>query len=250
VVGVTVEAEWSTAGDDRVCGECQGLEGIEYTLDQIEGMIPVHPSCRCVALPVVRDRAPMRTVIQDGVEKAAEEVVSALPQAVSTASKGKAVAKTIKIPKVPKIPKAPTPVKVDMVTKAIAKDIDDRVKDVAAQCHEMVSTAAESIAKDKPWWANNTEVIQWDETKWKQVAKELANAPKFKNKALNELVEDISDFSVNGHSFMRVKEVYVDPYLSRMKVPLANIQEFDAYLHDVFTKTGIKTRSLIGKEKP
>jgi len=52
-VGVTVRAEWSTAGDDRVCDECAGMEGNEYTLDEIQSMIPVHPNCRCLALPVV-----------------------------------------------------------------------------------------------------------------------------------------------------------------------------------------------------
>lgn len=52
-VGVTVKAEWSTAGDDRVCDECAGMEGNEYTLNEIQSMIPVHPNCRCLALPIV-----------------------------------------------------------------------------------------------------------------------------------------------------------------------------------------------------
>ncbi len=49
--GVEVQAEWRTAGDDRVCEQCAGMEGNTYTLDQIEKMIPVHPQCRCLALP-------------------------------------------------------------------------------------------------------------------------------------------------------------------------------------------------------
>ena len=51
VAGVTVQAEWSTAGDGRVCLECSGLEGKTYTLDEIQSMIPRHPNCRCMALP-------------------------------------------------------------------------------------------------------------------------------------------------------------------------------------------------------
>ena len=51
VEGVNVQAEWRTAGDNRVCDRCQSLEGNVYTLDEVEGMIPVHPSCRCLALP-------------------------------------------------------------------------------------------------------------------------------------------------------------------------------------------------------
>ena len=51
VYNVIVKAEWSTAGDDRVCEKCNELEGRVFTLDEIEPMIPLHPQCRCIALP-------------------------------------------------------------------------------------------------------------------------------------------------------------------------------------------------------
>ena len=51
VVGVKIKAEWKTAGFN-VCPECLALEGRIFSLDQIESMIPLHPNCRCVALPV------------------------------------------------------------------------------------------------------------------------------------------------------------------------------------------------------
>ena len=51
VEGVKVKAEWVTAGDDRVCDRCNALEREVFTLDRIEGMIPLHPQCRCIALP-------------------------------------------------------------------------------------------------------------------------------------------------------------------------------------------------------
>ena len=53
VEGVVVQAEFSTAGDQRVCPECEALEGKRYTVTEIENVIPVHPNCRCVALPIV-----------------------------------------------------------------------------------------------------------------------------------------------------------------------------------------------------
>lgn len=54
VEGVDVMAELLTAGDDQVCPECEALAADgPYDLDEIERMIPVHPNCRCVALPVV-----------------------------------------------------------------------------------------------------------------------------------------------------------------------------------------------------
>lgn len=52
VEGVKVKAEWSTARDSRVCPICAPLEGQEYDLETIRPMIPRHPNCRCVALPL------------------------------------------------------------------------------------------------------------------------------------------------------------------------------------------------------
>lgn len=48
-----LKAEWSTAGDDRVCPQCAPLEGKVYTLKQAAGLIPAHPQCRCSWLPHV-----------------------------------------------------------------------------------------------------------------------------------------------------------------------------------------------------
>ena len=55
VEGVFVMAEWMTAGDARVCDKCNSLQGQIFTLDEIEGMIPAHPNCRCIALPYLEE---------------------------------------------------------------------------------------------------------------------------------------------------------------------------------------------------
>lgn len=57
---VIVYAEWSTAGDNRVCPQCADLNGSVFTLDQIEKLIPLHPNCRCIALPY---KATERTIL-------------------------------------------------------------------------------------------------------------------------------------------------------------------------------------------
>jgi hypothetical protein len=59
VEGVVVKAEWVTAGFN-VCPECLKLEkggdnGV-YSLNEIEGMIPAHPNCRCMALPTMPEK--------------------------------------------------------------------------------------------------------------------------------------------------------------------------------------------------
>lgn len=65
IVGVKVQAEFTTAGDGRVCEKCSSLQGKIYTLEEAEGLIPVHAQCRCIMLPTLPDddeaQEPIRT---------------------------------------------------------------------------------------------------------------------------------------------------------------------------------------------
>jgi SPP1 gp7 family putative phage head morphogenesis protein len=51
IAQVTVKAELVTAGDNRVCNQCADLERSVFTLEEAQGMIPVHASCRCAWIP-------------------------------------------------------------------------------------------------------------------------------------------------------------------------------------------------------
>jgi len=51
IQGVGVMAEWSTAGDDRVCDVCGDLEGHIMTIEEARGLLPQHPNCRCAWIP-------------------------------------------------------------------------------------------------------------------------------------------------------------------------------------------------------
>lgn len=53
--GVKIKAEWTTAQDGRVCEECASREGRTYTLEEASGMIPLHPQCRCVFIPLDKE---------------------------------------------------------------------------------------------------------------------------------------------------------------------------------------------------
>lgn len=55
-VGVTVQAEWITAQDQRVCAECAALEGRIFSIDEARGLLPLHPQCRCAFVPVPPDQ--------------------------------------------------------------------------------------------------------------------------------------------------------------------------------------------------
>ena len=51
VEGVTVKAEWITAGDNRVCNQCADLEGSVFTIEEATNKIPLHAQCRCAWIP-------------------------------------------------------------------------------------------------------------------------------------------------------------------------------------------------------
>jgi len=68
VAGVRVQAEFATAGDGRVCPKCASLQGKIYTLDEIENLIPVHPQCRCIALPTMPEGTKVdNTPLEEGI---------------------------------------------------------------------------------------------------------------------------------------------------------------------------------------
>lgn len=52
--------ELETAGDDRVCDLCLGLEGNPISISEARGIIPVHPLCRCTWLPIIDEPASVR----------------------------------------------------------------------------------------------------------------------------------------------------------------------------------------------
>lgn len=48
------EVEWLTAKDDRLCEECEPYDGEVFSTAESHGMMPAHPNCRCVWLPVIK----------------------------------------------------------------------------------------------------------------------------------------------------------------------------------------------------
>lgn len=43
--GVNLHSEFSTARDNKVCPQCEKLEGKTYSVSEARGLIPVHPNC-------------------------------------------------------------------------------------------------------------------------------------------------------------------------------------------------------------
>lgn len=49
------KVEFLTAEDERVDDSCMSLDGRVFTLEQANGVIPVHPNCRCTWLPILTE---------------------------------------------------------------------------------------------------------------------------------------------------------------------------------------------------
>lgn len=60
VQGIRIQVEHTAAGDDRMCSRCESLDGNVYSVEEAENIIPVHPQCRCVAIPVIKEEQPKR----------------------------------------------------------------------------------------------------------------------------------------------------------------------------------------------
>lgn len=81
----TVKKRWSTSGDDRVCGICQALEGMEIEMDKsfpFKGKVlfpgqdllpPAHPRCACAIEYIEIEQSVFRDIPQMSVEIVSED---------------------------------------------------------------------------------------------------------------------------------------------------------------------------------
>ncbi len=107
--------------------------------------------------------------------------------------------------------------------------------DGSFQCHQSCEWIKTNM-KDQ-WWYKELKFLSWDENKWEKVSDRLLkdNAiKKFNQTPIKELIEDISDFSVNGHSMIKFRGYYIDPYLKSKKVSEKAIQKFGKYWERVY----------------
>lgn len=106
--------------------------------------------------------------------------------------------------------------------------------DGSFQCH--MSTAFIKSNFKNQWWHKEIKYIEWNELKWPKVAARLTKdkaVKKFSSKAIKNLIIDISDFSVNGHSLMKFRGYYIDPFLKSKKVSNGMIQKFGKYWESI-----------------
>lgn len=110
----------------------------------------------------------------------------------------------------------------------------NREPDGSIQCHESVQFVKNSKALKDKWWYDDIKFYEWNERNWKKVGRKLKkDNKKFSSKHINNLIEDISDGTVNGHSFMSFQGYFIDPCLKSLRVSEKEIQKFDKYFSGI-----------------
>ncbi len=110
------------------------------------------------------------------------------------------------------------------------------------ECHDSVYNIEEKF-KNKPYY-KDLEFIFWDEDKIDNFIDYMRKNVDikridFKNKIVNNLIEDMISGYVNGHSFIKYKDYFIDPYLSFNKVPKNIIQNVDKFIYDIYRNIGM-----------
>ena len=66
---ISVNVEWTTRGDAKVCPLCAPLQGIIMTIKQARGIFPRHPRCRCSPIPAPSSRRINKRKLKRAVSK-------------------------------------------------------------------------------------------------------------------------------------------------------------------------------------
>jgi len=109
-------------------------------------------------------------------------------------------------------------------------------RELRDQCHSAVSDIEESVDV-LPHLKSRLEFVYWPEDRWSELAKKIEPS-RFRNQIIREMLEDIVDGSVNGHSFVLDKGSghYVDPFLHYQGVGQEDIDDVDSYLYGLYKK--------------
>lgn len=166
VEDVGLNAEWKTAGDDRVCPRCQAKAGTIYKIKDARRLIPLHPNCRCAWVPHM-DLFPGATQPQG-------------PKKPKTPLKEATVTTKQKTPKAePKKPKAPKITSEERAARRL--EIEKKKAERAEQRKK----------KAEEWVARQSE--KTDKARAKKLKQEIDELDKFQRGAeenLDDLIKD------------------------------------------------------------
>ena len=113
------------------------------------------------------------------------------------------------------------------------------------QCHqavEKVKTEGKELQVGQYRFWKELEFIEWDETKWGDFSKHSESDTtwkRIKNDEFQDLVRDISDGSVNGHSYIKLWNYYIDPYFNSCGLSFKEIQKCCKWFTKTYKEMGI-----------
>lgn len=111
------------------------------------------------------------------------------------------------------------------------------------ECHVAVADMVSAISFGQVIVPDGVPVFayNYDELKGEEFTENLKKTtpPSVKSEAASFLLEDLLDQSINGHSFLKVGDHFIDPHLKSGGAPQDEIDKIGHYLTKVFTKTGI-----------
>ena len=131
--------------------------------------------------------------------------------------------------------------------------VDDFTGDVTCDttdrkvCHMAVGKIQQgghALVLGKYRFHGEMKFMMWDESKWSKLGEYIRNdktSKRIKIRVFQELIEDIADGTVNGHSFIIYrKKFFIDPHFSSAGVSFNDIQKIGRWFEKAFQNIGIR----------
>ena len=112
-------------------------------------------------------------------------------------------------------------------------------------CHESVyyvKQQGKELMLGRYMFYKELQFFLWDERKWGAMIdyiKQDKTHKRIKIQPFQFLVEDIGDGTVNGHSFIKYKKFYIDPYFDSARLSFNDIQKTGKWFENTFRVVGI-----------
>lgn len=120
------------------------------------------------------------------------------------------------------------------------------------ECHVAAADMVDAISSGDVVIPAGVPVLayNYDELKGEEFNQNLKNTPppSVTSEGASFLLEDLLDQSINGHSFLKVGDHFIDPSLKSGNASQHEIDKVGAYLVKVFDKSGIKPVAVVKKE--
>ena len=125
-----------------------------------------------------------------------------------------------------------------------AKSVEKGPGEEVFQCHECMQELVKNLKNEPEEVLKDLRIYEWDELAWDKVAQKIKDSGiNFDNNEIQALLNDISDGTLNGHSWAEYRGEVIDPYLSDLGVPQKDINDLSKFLGKIYEDSGISPRT-------